>query len=504
MSTSRTSTLALRLQQFDVNPVWVKDLRQAARNRFVSGALMLVLALFLLVSVTIASNGRNHGISYAGGQVFQSISSITIVVANIFLPVYFFTRTLMERASGNGDLLYITKMTPQQIVRGKFLSAAYMTLLFYSVALPFLMAGYLFRGVDIPTILISFGFNTTANLLLALVAIALALASISIIIKIAVGVVVGFCAFVFGVTRFSLGLVMDPGIGDSALQWQAILTYTANFLLLAGLAYQISVAMVSPVSANRALPARRYLTATAFLVLAQFFGQAWHNDSPELAVSGYITVGICILFCFLVACSTAQAPFGHRIRKDIPKNSLKRIPAFFFFSGKFAGFCWLLGLWMATLAAFTVFILAWGQSKTGSFFPSEKDPLAATIGFSLFVFYAFAYSLLATWVQRVFFPRANTAVAGLVFLLMVGVPALLTLFMTMPNGIRHPLGENPIPGMMLNLVPIIERSSEHGIYLHLASTQVLILLGIALNWKWIWGQFRDFKPLDAHQGEPHP
>ena len=40
-----------QFQYFDVNPVWVKDLRQAARNWTVTGTLLLMLAVFYFIAL---------------------------------------------------------------------------------------------------------------------------------------------------------------------------------------------------------------------------------------------------------------------------------------------------------------------------------------------------------------------------------------------------------------------------------------------------------------------
>ena len=48
---SSSSALLTRLLQFDVNPVWVKDLRQASRSWTVTGTLLLMLLVFYLISL---------------------------------------------------------------------------------------------------------------------------------------------------------------------------------------------------------------------------------------------------------------------------------------------------------------------------------------------------------------------------------------------------------------------------------------------------------------------
>ena len=112
------------LRSIEPNAVLVKDLRQAARNWSVTGAVLLMMAIFFIVSLgfllTDEMAGRGN---YLGAQLFASIAGVMMAVTFIFLPIYVGIRSMTERASASADLLYITTMSPAQIIVGKFLSA---------------------------------------------------------------------------------------------------------------------------------------------------------------------------------------------------------------------------------------------------------------------------------------------------------------------------------------------------------------------------------------------
>ena len=71
---SSSSALLTRLLQFDVNPVWVKDLRQASRSWTVTGTLLLMLMVFYLISLgaVIFGEAQNSATNYLGCLLYTS------------------------------------------------------------------------------------------------------------------------------------------------------------------------------------------------------------------------------------------------------------------------------------------------------------------------------------------------------------------------------------------------------------------------------------------------
>ena len=134
------------LRSIEPNAVLVKDLRQAARNWSVTGAVLLMMAIFFIVSLgfllTDEMAGRGN---YLGAQLFASVAGVMMTVTFIFLPIYVGIRSMTERASASADLLYITTMSPARIIAGKFLSGAALVGIFFTAALPFMVFSYLLR-----------------------------------------------------------------------------------------------------------------------------------------------------------------------------------------------------------------------------------------------------------------------------------------------------------------------------------------------------------------------
>ena len=73
-TSSPSSALLTRLLQFDVNPVWVKDLRQASRSWTVTGTLLLMLLVFYLISLgaVIFGEAQNRAANYLGPTIWYN------------------------------------------------------------------------------------------------------------------------------------------------------------------------------------------------------------------------------------------------------------------------------------------------------------------------------------------------------------------------------------------------------------------------------------------------
>ena len=95
-TSSPSSALLTRLLQFDVNPVWVKDLRQASRSWTVTGTLLLMLLVFYLISLgaVIFGEAQNRAANYLGPTIFGTIGFTSLIAAYIFIPIYIGVRTL--------------------------------------------------------------------------------------------------------------------------------------------------------------------------------------------------------------------------------------------------------------------------------------------------------------------------------------------------------------------------------------------------------------------------
>ena len=106
-----------------LNPIVVKELRQAVRGRFLAGVLLFFLALQLLTlgvflfTQDISSIGLVGGESY-GQQVFAFLASILFFATIVCVPVYAALRIYSERADDQMALFFLSTLDPHRIVLG--------------------------------------------------------------------------------------------------------------------------------------------------------------------------------------------------------------------------------------------------------------------------------------------------------------------------------------------------------------------------------------------------
>ena len=242
-----------------LNPILVKEVRQALRGRYfrwLFGLTLLVTAFLALMVVTIASNQSSH--VRIGQEFFLSIYACMSGAVLVLVPFSAFLSTSAEWDENTHDLLVLSNLRPRHIVWGKLSSALIQALLYFSTFTPFLVAAFLLNGLDLLVALVVLACSIASSIALSLIAIALAsLARL----RAARGVVLAL--FGAGLTAgwgmaFALvvELVQNPQDLRSAEGQVAVVTYITTALLLGGLAAVIAMARFSHEEENRSTPMR--------------------------------------------------------------------------------------------------------------------------------------------------------------------------------------------------------------------------------------------------------
>ena len=496
------------LRQLELNPVLTKDLRQAARSWTVIGAVMLLLAIYYFIALTFLLNSEfaDRARNNAGPILFGFIGFGAMVGGYLFIPFYVAVRTMMERASINADLIYITTMSPQRIAWGKLLSGVYLIVLFYSASVPFLVFSYLLRGIDLVTVALSITITFLMNILLLQGAITLAVTRMHVALKVLIGLFVGVPVIISAISFTVIAIGSHEFarfVGSPMLlnQGAAIVgTFLLNWALVMGLLFQAAVAQISPPSANRALPFRSFLTAAWLLFVLELFIWSWRLGDDDAIIILLTTVGsLVILGLFMIIGGPDK--LSRRVKRQIPWDPVGRRFAFLFFNGTLSGMIWLLLIALGTLGLVCGFEYLWTHHPPAALLASGgrmsflyNDSTEIYLFYVTMIMYTFGYGLISKWIHGFFFPKRTPRLACVFFLVLVILPSLFVLLASVllynqPDSLT-------VPGIPLSIFSTTYSYSPGYLIdhfaLHLAGAMGTVLIGLAINYKWVRQQFTQF------------
>lgn len=490
-----------------MNPIVVKELRQAVQSKFVVSILMLFLVILLttllmyvLNTDTIGQVTGNHG-----ANLFHIFQGMLLTTCMLFVPIYVGGRLAVERASTTSDLLFVSTIRPSSIVWGKLLAGMIVTALIFSACAPFMVVTYLLRGIDPPTILFVIGLDLLVVLAAVQMAILIGAIPISLVFKIILGLFLGVnFIWALGLIAFSLIWEMSRwGIGSRMGEWEfwaPVLGFVICWLGGVGLVFFLTVSLISSPPSNRAFPLRLYMTCVWLVSLAVFiYLESFYGHGEMLFV--WAAFASAILLTAMIISVSERDKIGPRLRRSIPNNILLRAPVFPLFSGAASGLCWSISMVVLTLG------IAWFSAmlNTGSrSFTQEGIHMLGAIGIT--GLYLLAYAMTAVLLRRWLFRHAaavasTSAIA--IFLIAMGciVPVILAFVMNPNNWDIHGdwwLALNP-------LSPIFELDNNNRwtalqtrtFFIATAWSIIMVLLNI----RWLFGQVTAFRPLAEEADE---
>ena len=490
MNVAKIKSHFLNWREWEFNPIVIKELRQGVRSWTVTGMLLLFLVVLFIASLgfLVTESFDINPNMQLGGSMFSAFTVILAGASIFFIPLYTGVRVAAERQENNPDLLYVTTLSPARIIRGKFLCSAYIALLFFSACMPFMAFTNLLRGVDLPTVFFILFYLFLVVCAANMIAIFVATIPASRPFKVLFALGGFFASFWIVIPLVAVSFfTMRSGVGAMMSGrdfWIGALTAATIGLAAIGLFFVLSVALVSPPSANRALPVRIYLTA--IWLLGGLLSFAW------VAYTSYVRVlflwmnftFVLMILALLVTISNSDQ-ISMRVRRQIPKSGIKRIFAFFFFNGAAGGLVWA-GIILALTCVITRIFL--------TLFSSSVPPGDEIWYWSLIIIllYAFAYALTALFIHRKFLPRRPPKLAGLIAVLLAGAwaiaPSIVLFFL-------NRLSWKSVEGLQLGNVFNVASLRDDGQQLyHLYFAFGWLLVMIVINAKWFFQQLKNFRP----------
>lgn len=482
---SLTPGLLDRIQD-RLNPILVKEIRQALRSRVLSWGFVILLLLLLLICGVFLAAGES--LDYAAGRdLFLWSLGILLGCSIVLVPAFVGVRMAMERSDGHMDLLFITTLSPRKIIWGKLQSALLLSALVFSVVLPFASFSYFLRGIDFA----SMAVLLTAALLLVCNAIQLgtfiACLNVGRVGKILLGLAGALGLFVAFVTFMVMaGEALRMGVGSMLVSgelWFGAVAFLIIQATVLAVLFALCVTEISPPTTNRVL-SLRILVTVAWIIGGALATLGVAGGGVPEAIYVWGSCSVVVLGLAACASTSERDELGARVRRSIPRNRIARIPAFFFWTGSANGLAWAI-LLIATTLVLTRAIV---NLAPPTFF-GRNDAFDLMLGIS---FYSFAYALTAAYIRR---RLLQTRVAqGRTWVLVL----LMIFFMsTVPMVIGYMVTNSPadlMPWLFGNPFALGSKSFRHE---YAAFAFWWALIAIALNAGWFVARVKAFKPIET-------
>jgi hypothetical protein len=347
----------------------------------------------------------------------------------------------------------------------------------------------LLRGVDLLTVFFILVFLFLLVCATNMVAIFLACIPASRPFKVLFALAGFFLSFWVIIPIWLSFEMMGSGVGARMAEsnfWLGSLAAVIIGIGVTGLFFVLSVALISPPSANRALPVRIYLTLFWVLGGLLSFGWSWQtSDGIWMLVWTFWTSGLMVMV--LVATISNSDQLSLRVRRTIPQPPWKRFAAFLFFNGAAGGLVWVVGLFVATYFV--------GHAVTAVIRTSATMAEEDWHKLSTMAAYACAYALTALFIQRKFLPGRPPKLTGLLAVLLAGGWAIApSIFLFFANRLSWKSVEGLQLGNVFNVC--FNRDNTQLVY-HEWFACGWLLVALVLNVAWFLRQVRNFHPPET-------
>ncbi len=476
-----------------LNPILVKETRQALKSRqfIVTFLLMLIAAWLISIFGTLAA-GDSLEFGSAGRGLFTSYFVVLALAIFVVVPYSAYRGLLNERDQATLELLNITSLSPRQLIWGKLWSAMTQVFIFYSAIAPFIAFTSMLQGFDVALVAFSLGISILVTLCLTMFTLMLASIPQN---KHLQGLMTGavFLGLLFVISMiFSVvpAMLMETLPVDEVGFWVFVGAIVVGGLSFFFLFTQIATAHLTFDADNRSTGIRVACTAQfvlywSMVVFAQvMLGRTIFSGGDDVAV----LVTFCLLYvatCGFFAATEADF-VSRRVRRGIPKTELLRMFATPFLPGGHRGFLYLV-LHLALIPV----ILKW--LFVDSFNPSHWEGWWTVT----FLLYVLAYVGLGTAFGRALRrlsaevrPMHVRVIIFIMFAMGTVVPYLPLLFGTREYEWIYRILRVMNPIVMLELVSRINYAND------LATSELIALgaaagFGLLLNVRPMWIGFRE-------------
>lgn len=310
-----------------LNPILVKEARQALRSRQFTTTFMLMLAAGWAWSILgLALLGPAAYYNAEGPAMFFVYYVILAAPLLIVIPYFAYSSLSSERQDRTYELVSITALNARHILTGKLCGIGLQMMVYLSALFPCLAFTYLLRGLNIFSVFLIVAYTCLLSLGLSVLGLLLATLSPSRQRPIIQGVLFAvLLVYVFGyVVMLTAQVVAGEGLRvDDPDFWQGSLAAATVYLNVFALLFLSARALLTTACQNRSTALR------AALVVAQLSMIAWTAwavlESDDDFLYGLIFVSSVFWFfagMLMVGESRALSP---RVKRGLPQSVLGRV-----------------------------------------------------------------------------------------------------------------------------------------------------------------------------------
>ncbi len=392
-----------------LNPVLIKEVRQALRGASFRNVYLVTLILIGVAGTTVLLNLGVDNDSGGGLTFGQTVVGCLCVGLIGLVPLVAFQSVSAEWEEDTHDLLILTDLSPFQVIFGKLLSCAVQILLMLAAFAPVVAVGLVLQGLDPLAVLFLTLYLPVVSLGLCCISMAVAAHCRMRMIRVmAMGLVaLGLALTTMGMIGFQGELLRNP---DEIQDWQfvgALGIASLAAITFSALAFCAAMVRFTHEEDNSSTPSRLVLMTGALGSL--FFGFVIYGrggfDSDELAA---VLVGFFIFsYPAFLAFATEPRGLGRRtaLRLEGKRWALLRMP---FLPGCDRGVLYLLSLGLAMTVLLWIFaaVIAPARVASGVLSPSD-DPFTPLATVVTCVAYTMIYVGLPALVLRPFCKTAS-------------------------------------------------------------------------------------------------
>lgn len=312
-----------------MNPVLVKEIRQAQRGKVFAVTLIVTLLLALFGATMAALQIESSYFSGSSGPAFfSSVYAFLNIAVLVVVPFQAFVSMGAEHDDNTFEMLVLSNLKPRQIVLGKIAAALTQGLMFGLTFLPFVVTAFLLRGVDLTVLLLILVLTAFASTVLTTFAVMMSAVVRKRLLRVLT--MVALAGGLFMLVPMSLAVsglwFRQPDLFGEP-EFYAILIQSVLLMAVAtGIFFATACNMLAHEEENRSTNIRVAVSllclitvgATAYNVLAFKSG----SGMPREAVHALAIAGLFFLSVFCIFFALEPDRLGRRVEPSVPRNRL--------------------------------------------------------------------------------------------------------------------------------------------------------------------------------------